>query len=161
MLRYGLILAAAVVLVDQGVKWLVLDFFSRRAEPVEITDFFNLVLAWNRGISFSLFHSEEPYAPFALAALALGISVGLAFWLKRMASSSGEPSAMSSTGCASGRWSISWTSTGWTITGRPSTSPTRRSRSGWSSSSPTGCSAAPKGLKRRRHAEGGLAGWHA
>jgi signal peptidase II len=84
MLRYGLILAAAVVLVDQGVKWLVLDFFSRRAEPVEITDFFNLVLAWNRGISFSLFHSEEPYAPFALAALALGISVGLAFWLKRM-----------------------------------------------------------------------------
>ncbi|MDF2764466.1 MAG: lspA [Rhodospirillales bacterium] len=84
MLRYGLILAAAVVLADQAVKWLVLDFFLTRADPVEVTSFFNLVLAWNRGISFSLFHSEEAYAPFALAALALAISIGLAIWLSRI-----------------------------------------------------------------------------
>jgi signal peptidase II len=84
MLRYGLILAAAVVLADQAVKWLVLDFFLTRADPVEVTSFFNLVLAWNRGISFSLFHSEEAYAPFALAALALAISIGLAIWLRRI-----------------------------------------------------------------------------
>jgi lipoprotein signal peptidase len=45
MLRYGLILAAAVVLADQAVKWLVLDFFLTRADPVEVTSFFNLVLA--------------------------------------------------------------------------------------------------------------------
>ena len=84
MLRYGLILAAAVVLADQAVKWLVLDFFLTRADPVEVTSFFNLVLAWNRGVSFSLFHSEEAYAPFALAALALAISIGLGFWLRRV-----------------------------------------------------------------------------
>ena len=84
MLRYGLILAAAVVLADQAAKWLVLDFFLTRADPVEITSFFNLVLAWNRGVSFSLFHSEEAYAPFALAALALAISIGLGFWLRRV-----------------------------------------------------------------------------
>jgi signal peptidase II len=84
MLRYGLILAAAVVVADQAVKWLVLEFFSTRADPVEVTSFFNLVLAWNRGVSFSLFHSEEAYAPFALAALALAISVGLAIWLRRI-----------------------------------------------------------------------------
>ena len=30
MLRYGLILAAAVVAVDQAVKWLVLAYFLRR-----------------------------------------------------------------------------------------------------------------------------------
>jgi signal peptidase II len=84
MLRYGLILAAAVVLADQAVKWLVLEFFTTRADPVEVTSFFNLVLAWNRGVSFSLFHSEEAYAPFALAALALAISAGLAVWLARI-----------------------------------------------------------------------------
>jgi signal peptidase II len=84
MLRYGLILAAAVVLADQAAKWVMLDFFLTRADPVEVTSFFNLVLAWNRGISFSLFHSEEAYAPFALAALALAISAGLAIWLRRV-----------------------------------------------------------------------------
>ena len=84
MLRYGLILAAVAVLADQAVKWLVLQFFMTRADPVEVTFFFNLVLAWNRGISFSLFHSEEAYAPFALAALALAISAGLGVWLRRV-----------------------------------------------------------------------------
>ena len=84
MLRYGLILAAAVVALDQAVKWLVLNYFFTRADPVEITPFFNLVLAWNRGISFSLFHSEEAYAPFVLSALAVAISLGLAFWLRRV-----------------------------------------------------------------------------
>ncbi len=84
MLRYGLILATAVMLADQAAKWAVLDFFSTRADPVQITSFFNLVLAWNRGISFSMFHSEEAYAPFALAALALAISIGLGFWLRRI-----------------------------------------------------------------------------
>ena len=84
MLRYGLILAALVAITDQAVKWLVLDYFSTHADPVEIAMFFNLVLAWNRGVSFSLFHSEEAYAPFALAALALVISVGLAIWLRRI-----------------------------------------------------------------------------
>ena len=84
MLRYGLTLAAAVVMIDQAIKWLVLDFFSARADPVEVTSFFNLMLAWNRGVSFSLFHSEEAYAPFALSALAVAIAAGLAVWLRRI-----------------------------------------------------------------------------
>ncbi len=84
MLRYGLIVAAVIVLFDQAVKWLVLDFFSTRTTPLEVTYFFNLVLAWNRGVSFSLFHSEEAYAPFALSALAVAIAVGLAVWLRRI-----------------------------------------------------------------------------
>ena len=75
MLRYGLILAASVVIADQAVKWLVLNYFLTHADPVEVTSFFNLVLAWNRGVSFSLFHSDEAYAPFALSALALALSV--------------------------------------------------------------------------------------
>lgn len=47
MLAYGLILAALVVIADQAVKWLVLDFFATRPDQVEVTSFFSLVLAWN------------------------------------------------------------------------------------------------------------------
>jgi signal peptidase II len=84
MLPYGLALAALVVIADQAVKWLVIDYFSTRADPVEFTSFFNLVLVWNRGVSFSMFHSEEAYAPFALSALAIAVSIGLAIWLSRI-----------------------------------------------------------------------------
>ena len=45
--------------------------------------FFNLVLAWNRGISFSLFHSEANYAPLVLSLLAVLIAAGLVLWLAR------------------------------------------------------------------------------
>jgi signal peptidase II len=85
MLRYGLGLAAGIVLLDQAAKWLVLARFATRAEALEITPFFNLVLAWNRGISFSLFHSEQAYAPLVLSGLALAISAGLVGWLGRIA----------------------------------------------------------------------------
>ncbi len=85
MLRFGLTLSAVIVVADQAVKWLVLDYFATGADPVEATSFFTLVLAWNRGVSFSLFHSEEAYAPFALSALALAISAGLGLWLRRLA----------------------------------------------------------------------------
>ena len=84
MTRYGLGLALVVVMLDQASKGLVLDFFATRPDPVEILPFFNLVLAWNRGISFSLFHSEESYAPYALATLAIAISAGLIVWLRRV-----------------------------------------------------------------------------
>ena len=84
MLRYGLGLALLMLALDQASKRLVLDYFSTHPDPVEILPVFNLVLAWNRGISFSLFHSEAAYAPFALAALAIGISAGLVVWLRRV-----------------------------------------------------------------------------
>jgi len=84
MTRYGLALAAVVIVLDQASKWLVLEYFANHAEAIEITPFFNLVLAWNRGISFSLFHSDQAYAPVVLSALALAISVGLVIWLGRI-----------------------------------------------------------------------------
>ena len=84
MLRYGLILAALIVAADQAVKWIVLDYFSTHIDPVEVVSFLNLVLAWNRGVSFSLFHSDQAYAPFALSVLAVVISIGLAIWLRRI-----------------------------------------------------------------------------
>ncbi|PCI52938.1 MAG: signal peptidase II [Alphaproteobacteria bacterium] len=47
----------------------------------EITSFFNLVMAWNTGVSFSMFSGNSAYMPYILLVVALGITVMFATWL--------------------------------------------------------------------------------
>lgn len=47
-------LAAAIVAVDQFTKWAVLANFAY-GERLQLTGFFNLVLAYNKGAAFSMF----------------------------------------------------------------------------------------------------------
>jgi signal peptidase II len=44
--------AALIVVVDQAVKWIVLERFGP-GERLVVTDFFNLVLVFNKGAAFS------------------------------------------------------------------------------------------------------------
>lgn len=83
MLRLGFGVAGLVLILDQIVKWLVLAAFLDDPRTVIVTDFFNLVLVWNRGVSFGLFASGAAWAPYALIGLALAISAFLVFWLRR------------------------------------------------------------------------------
>src|SRR5262245_19502700 len=53
-------------------------------QNINVTPFFDIVFAWNRGIAFSLFRSDSPAAPWIMAAVALAIVVGLGVWLSRM-----------------------------------------------------------------------------
>ncbi len=92
LLRLGLSVAAVVLLLDQISKqWIVegvmrpegvteTPFFT--PERIEVTPFFNLVMTWNRGISFGLFNTGAPYNTIALSALALVIVGGLVWWMK-------------------------------------------------------------------------------
>lgn len=48
--------------------------------PVEIAPFFNIVLVWNRGVSFGMFGST---GPLVLAALATAVAVVLVVWMLR------------------------------------------------------------------------------
>lgn len=82
MLRLGLPIAALVLIADQASKILVLAWLER---PIEVTPFFNLVLVWNRGVSFGMFGSAGPGAPWFLSGLALAVVVGLTIWLRRTA----------------------------------------------------------------------------
>lgn len=75
-------LAALVVLLDQLTKWWILELMDPPRQ-IELTPFFNLVLAWNRGVSFSLFHSGAAYAPYILSAVALAVVAGLLWWIGR------------------------------------------------------------------------------
>ena len=69
-------ISAAVIALDQFVKWIVLGYFSGRGPVEPVTSFFNLVLACNKGAAFS-FLADAPgwqtplFAGFAVVASAV------------------------------------------------------------------------------------------
>ena len=82
MLRLGLAIAAAAIAADQITKWAARDALWDPLRRIEVTFFFNLVPAENKGISFGLFQSEGA-GMLLIVGLALAISVGLGVWLHR------------------------------------------------------------------------------
>jgi signal peptidase II len=80
MLRSGLGIALVTVVLDQLTKWIALTTLE---EPIVVTPFFNLVLVWNRGVSFGMFNSGGAFAPWLLSGLALAVVIGLGVWLRR------------------------------------------------------------------------------
>ncbi len=82
--RPGAGLAAAVFAADLASKWwLLYGLELGRRGAIEITPFFNLVLVWNRGISFGLFNDGGVSGRWLLVALTAAIIIGLAVWLVR------------------------------------------------------------------------------
>lgn len=81
MLRLGLVVAATVVVLDQLTKWAILTWLER---AIALTPFFNLVVVWNRGVSFGMLHSDGALAPWLLSGLALAVVVALLIWLRQV-----------------------------------------------------------------------------
>jgi signal peptidase II len=79
----GLALAAAVIVVDQASKWWILTSVMRPPRVIEVTPFFNLVMGWNRGVSFGLFNSDSPLNLWLLPLMVVGITAVLLVWLWR------------------------------------------------------------------------------
>ncbi|MGH7115280.1 MAG: signal peptidase II [Stellaceae bacterium] len=89
MLARGLAVAAAVVILDQLSKAAILAHFagdSFAGEP--ITSFFNLVLVYNRGVSFGLFNtgagSGVGVNALLFSLVAAAVVGGLVYWLRRV-----------------------------------------------------------------------------
>lgn len=81
-MRRGLLVALAVVALDQAVKaWVVAFFAARGTDLVTVLPIFNLVLTWNRGVSFGLFNGSGETLLFAVVAAA--IVAALVWWLSR------------------------------------------------------------------------------
>src|SRR2546421_5455855 len=69
-LRPGVIAAVVALVLDQASKlWLLFVFDLARRGAVKITPFFDVVLAWNVGISFGWFQSDSQVAQLALMAI--------------------------------------------------------------------------------------------
>lgn len=76
------LLALAVLLADQASKTWLIGWLAEQGGFVKLTGFFNLVMVWNRGVSFGLLQSGDS-GRFVLAGFAVLVTIGLAVWLHR------------------------------------------------------------------------------
>ncbi len=80
----GLAIAAFVLIADQLHKWWMLNVYDIGAKgTVAVTPFLDLVLVYNRGISYGLFQQQSWLGQALLIAFALGASIVLAIWMAR------------------------------------------------------------------------------
>ena len=72
--------------IDIASKMAVEKFVVTPPYVIPISPHFNVVHSFNRGVSFGLFNSSDPHAPYVLAAFALVIVVGLliALWRSKL-----------------------------------------------------------------------------
>jgi signal peptidase II len=83
-IRFGLGVAAVIAALDQASKlWLLFAFDLGARGVVSVTPFFDLVLTWNRGISYGLFQQDGPLGQWALLALTAIAVTLLGMWLAR------------------------------------------------------------------------------
>jgi signal peptidase II len=74
--------ACGIILVDQATKWLVLARFAP-GERRELTDFFNLVLVFNKGAAFSFLADAPGWQTPVLVTFALGAALIVSVLLLR------------------------------------------------------------------------------
>ena len=79
--RLGLLLATLVFAFDQLSKFWILRIINLdERDPIGLTPFLSLTMAWNKGVSYGLLatHTQE-----ALVILSIAISILLLIWLAR------------------------------------------------------------------------------
>lgn len=82
-IRFGLSVAAIILVVDQLSKWVIVDHVMQPPRFIEVTGFFNLVMVWNRGVSFGMFGGGGDVMRWILTVVALAITVFLVHWLRQ------------------------------------------------------------------------------
>ena len=82
-MRKGLIAAVVIFVADQLSKFLVRDVLLDGQSIVVVYDFFNVVTAWNTGVSFSMFDNHGILGIVLLSALSIMIVAYLLYWMSR------------------------------------------------------------------------------
>src|SRR3984893_8787702 len=83
-LRPGILAALAVLILDQASKlWILFVFDIAHRGAVQVTPFFDLVLAWNVGISFGWLQNDGQLAQIALMVVKAVAVIVLAIWMAR------------------------------------------------------------------------------
>ena len=81
-LRLGIIAAIVSLALDQASKlWLLYVFDIGRRGLTRVTSFFDLVLAWNTGISYGWFSGTGPTGQFLLVAFKIVAVIVLSIWM--------------------------------------------------------------------------------
>jgi signal peptidase II len=83
-LRRALFLAVLVLIADQASKWWILETASDAPRVREVTDFFNLVLVRNRGVSFGMLRDQGAALGYLFPLVMGAVVAGLLVWLRRV-----------------------------------------------------------------------------
>jgi signal peptidase II len=82
--RLGVGMAALTAALDQALKlWLIYGFDLGARSPVRLLPFLDLVLVWNKGISYGLFQQDGPIGQWGLLAVKAVAVALLWIWLAR------------------------------------------------------------------------------
>jgi signal peptidase II len=85
--QLGLVVAGLSLAADQISKNLLLYGYGFRERPfdrIEVLPFFDVVMVWNRGISYGLFQAGSTAGTIALSVFQLAAAIGLTWWLFRI-----------------------------------------------------------------------------
>jgi signal peptidase II len=83
-LRAGILAALVSLVLDQASKlWLLNVFDLNHRGGVRVTPFFDLVPAWNTGISYGLLQNDSPAGQMALMAVKVVAVIALTIWMVR------------------------------------------------------------------------------
>lgn len=81
----GSIIAVVGFLTDRLSKWWLIDvFLIEERVVVPVLPFFDLVMAWNKGISYGLFQADTLVGRSILAGFAIIVCIVLFVWLARV-----------------------------------------------------------------------------
>jgi signal peptidase II len=91
---FGLGAAAFAFAVDQADKWWMLSVFDiEHRPPVRVLPVLDIVMAWNRGISYGMFTAGSEIGRWALVVFTLAAVGFFAAWMWRL------PGRIAATGC--------------------------------------------------------------
>lgn len=98
------LIALLVILADQLSKWAIIKhvfqspqtggFMTWLAQvapresfpPLPLIPSFNLVMVWNRGVSFGMFQNHDTMMPYILSVLGLAVCAGFLIWARHTSS---------------------------------------------------------------------------
>lgn len=79
----AVVIAVAVFAADLALKLYVLYGLDLASGPVTLAPFLDLVLVWNRGISYGLFAQDHDLGRWLLVAVTGVATIGLGIWMLR------------------------------------------------------------------------------
>ncbi len=86
-LKVGLIAAVLTLALDKAFKFWLLSVFDLAGRgAVRLAPFFDLVLTWNKGISYGWFQTTSAGGELVLLGIKIAAVVGLVIWLTRVRS---------------------------------------------------------------------------
>ncbi|MEE8284072.1 MAG: signal peptidase II [Alphaproteobacteria bacterium] len=81
--KKGALMALLVAGLDQASKWWIVTSVMVPERQIEVTSFFNIVMVWNRGVTFGLFSDQPAAMVWVLTGVSVLIVVVLAAWMFR------------------------------------------------------------------------------